>query len=172
MSYRPSNGHFADSMRPSANGSWVSSKIKGQNGYTGNGISQKLDGFFDNRRLPMYKDKPYSYVASGRKPALYKRWQVVLGALLFFAGLFYWLGVLPILGGKRRGFPAGKLDVGRLMSGSAAVDWDDRREKVKEAFMLSWDGYEKYAWGESKKAGYGDASDAQSIRWRQHKSRG
>ncbi len=159
-------------MRPSANSSWVGSKIKGQNGYTGNGISQKLDGFFDNRRLPMYKDKPYSYVASSRKPVLHRRWQVVLGALLFFAGFFYWLGILPILGGKRRTFSVGKADVGRLMTGSQAVDWADRREKVKEAFMLSWDGYEKYAWGESKEAGEGDASNAQSRRLRQQKLRG
>jgi len=156
-------------MRPSANGSWVGSKIKGQNGYTGNGISQKLDGFFDNRRLPMYKDKPYSYVASGRKPALYKRWQVVMGAIMFFTGLTYWLGLLPSLVGKRRVLSPGKLDVGRLLSGSAAVDWDDRREKVKEAFMQSWDGYENNAWGESLKLGYGDASSAQLVRRRRQR---
>ena len=148
MSYRPSNAHFTDSIRPSANGSWAGSRIPAQNAYTGNGISQKLEGFFDNRQLPMYKDKPYRYVASGRKPAVYKRWQVILGAILFFAGLSYWLGVLPSLGGKRRVIPSIEMDLGRLMPSLAAVDWDDRREKVKEAFMLSWDGYEQYAWGE------------------------
>lgn len=25
--------------------------------------------------------------------------------------------------------------------------WDNRKEEVKEAFMTSWDAYEKYAWG-------------------------
>lgn len=27
------------------------------------------------------------------------------------------------------------------------IDWDDRREQVKEAFITSWDSYAKYAWG-------------------------
>lgn len=27
------------------------------------------------------------------------------------------------------------------------VDWLDRRERVVEAFTLSWDAYERYAWG-------------------------
>ena len=30
---------------------------------------------------------------------------------------------------------------------SRAVDWDKRREKVKEVFISSWDAYSKYAWG-------------------------
>ncbi|KAL2012564.1 hypothetical protein VTN00DRAFT_89 [Thermoascus crustaceus] len=33
---------------------------------------------------------------------------------------------------------------------SRAVDWDDRREKVKEAFVTSWDAYSKYAWGQDE----------------------
>jgi endoplasmic reticulum Man9GlcNAc2 1,2-alpha-mannosidase len=31
---------------------------------------------------------------------------------------------------------------------SSPEDWDDRREKVKEAFISSWDAYSKYAWGQ------------------------
>lgn len=27
------------------------------------------------------------------------------------------------------------------------VDWAARREKVRDTFVVSWDGYEKYAWG-------------------------
>lgn len=27
------------------------------------------------------------------------------------------------------------------------VEWTARREKVRQAFMVSWDGYEKEAWG-------------------------
>ncbi|CCF37480.1 glycosyl hydrolase family 47 [Colletotrichum higginsianum] len=30
---------------------------------------------------------------------------------------------------------------------SQFVDWDDRREEVKESFMTSWNAYKKYAWG-------------------------
>jgi len=31
--------------------------------------------------------------------------------------------------------------------GGSQVDWLSRRERVKEAFTLSWDAYERYAWG-------------------------
>ncbi len=30
---------------------------------------------------------------------------------------------------------------------SEAVDWDDRRKEVKEAFIMSWDAYSEHAWG-------------------------
>ncbi len=30
---------------------------------------------------------------------------------------------------------------------SRAVDWNDRREEVKEAFVVSWDAYSEHAWG-------------------------
>ncbi len=30
---------------------------------------------------------------------------------------------------------------------SRAVNWDDHREEVKEAFILSWDAYSEHAWG-------------------------
>ncbi|KAL1968455.1 hypothetical protein VTN77DRAFT_1984 [Rasamsonia byssochlamydoides] len=33
---------------------------------------------------------------------------------------------------------------------SRAVDWEHRREKVKEAFICSWDAYTKYAWGQDR----------------------
>ena len=149
MSLRPSNTAYMDSVRPSANGSWAASKMHAQNGNTANGIGQKLEGFFDNRQLPMYKDKPYSYVSSRRKPPPYKRPQILLGVLLAFFGLLYWLGIFsPLMSKPRRVIEPGKVDLSRLMPGLAAVDWEDRRERVKEAFVLSWDGYEQNAWGE------------------------
>ena len=120
-----------------------------QNGNTANGIGQKLEGFFDSRQLPMYKDKPYSYASSRRKPPLYKRPQILLGFFLAVFGLLYWLGPFsPIVRKPRRVIEPGRVDLSRLMPGLAAVDWEDRRERVKEAFVLSWDGYEQNAWGE------------------------
>lgn len=148
MSFRPSNTAYMDSVRPSANGSWAASKMPTQNGNTANGIGQKLEGFFDKRQLPMYKDKPYSYVSSRRKPPLYKRPQILLGFLLVLFGVSYWLGIFsPLTQKPRRVMEPGKVDLGRLIPGLAAVDWGDRRERVKEAFVLSWDGYEQNAWG-------------------------
>lgn len=32
--------------------------------------------------------------------------------------------------------------------GSGLVDWNSRREQVKDAFVTSWDAYAKHAWGE------------------------
>lgn len=117
-----------------------------QNGHTGTSIGAKLDGYFDKRELPMYKDKPYSYAVSRRNKPLYKRWRFTLGIILLLFTLLYWFGF----------FSSSKTTVkgqGRSAwkwlnkPGTAQIDWDDRREKVREAFKLSWDGYEKYAWG-------------------------
>ncbi|KAI4158087.1 MAG: hypothetical protein LQ342_007761 [Letrouitia transgressa] len=120
-----------------------------QNGHTGTSIGAKLDGYFDKRELPMYKDKPYSYAVSRRNKPLYKRWRFTLGIILLLFTLLYWFGF----------FSSSKTTVkgqGRSAwkwlnkPGTAQIDWDDRREKVREAFKLSWDGYEKYAWGYDK----------------------
>lgn len=143
---------FDNSQRGLENGYWGSSGIsRTQNGHTGNGLGGKLDGFLDKRRLPMYKDKPYSYAASGRSRRWYKRRRTLGGVVLGILGLAYWLGVFSSVekvapGGSPRA-PSWPWD-GK--STRSKVDWDGRREKVKEAFMLSWDGYEKHAWGTLK----------------------
>jgi len=31
-----------------------------------------------------------------------------------------------------------------------ALDWDSRRERVKEVFMYSWKGYVNHAWGKDE----------------------
>ena len=144
MSYRPQNANHSDS---SANGGWPGSRTHAQNGHT-SGIGQKLEGFFDNRQLPMYKDKPYSYAASRRKAPIYKQWRFLVGAILCFA-LFYLFGPSTSRNPTKPGRKKGESGLGWLRQPDAkTVDWDERRERVKEAFTLSWDGYEKYAWGE------------------------
>lgn len=35
-------------------------------------------------------------------------------------------------------------------SSSKYVDWAERRERVKDAFVISWDSYETYGWGRWK----------------------
>ena len=149
MSYRTNNAGYSDFVPRAANGSWAGSRIPAQNGHTGNGISQKLEDFFDNRQLPMYKDKPYSYAASTRKPPLYRRWQIILGAMLVISGLSYTLGLFTPTRVKRGAYEPGKIDLSQLMPGLTAVEWEERRERVRDAFILSWDGYERYAWGKS-----------------------
>lgn len=121
-----------------------------QNGSTASngGISSTLDNFFDKRELPMYKDKPYSYAASRKNTLLYRQWRVVAGAVLTVLALLYWLGI----GGstsERPGWEPKNKSSSWSWTGNAraSVDWELRREAVKEAFILSWDGYEQYAWG-------------------------
>ena len=127
-------------------GLWSSSS---RNAQTGSGIGAKIDGYFDKRELPMYKDKPYNYSSSRRKP-MYQRWRFTLGILLFLVALLYWLGLFSSTETKSKVKSAGKSTWSWMSKQPGAkVDWEDRREKVKDAFVRSWDGYEKYAWGRS-----------------------
>ena len=125
--------------------------IPHQNGHTGGGLSSKLDGFMDKRELPMYKDKPYNYAGSQRHKPFYQRRRVVSGAILVVFGLAWLFGLFSSsVRPKSSSSPiSGKSWGSWLGSSEPQVDWDYRREKVKEAFMVSWDGYEKYAWGRS-----------------------
>ena len=119
-----------------------------QNGHTGGGFSSKLDGFMDKRELPMYKDKPYNYAGSQRSKPFYLRRRMISAVILILFGLAYWFGLFE--SSVRPRAPNSERKAWSWLGGSdRVVDWDYRREKVKEAFILSWDGYEKYAWGMS-----------------------
>lgn len=128
---------------------WSGSGIsRTHNGHTGSGIAGKVDGFFDKRQLPMYKDKPYSYAASRRIKPFYKRRRFWFALTLLILGQLYWFELLPSISSKANIKSTGTSAWSWLSQpGASTVDWDDRRERVKEAFTLSWDGYEQYAWG-------------------------
>ena len=128
---------------------------RSQNGSTNGGLGSKLEGFMDKKELPMYKDKPYNYAGSRKYVPLYRQKRVVSGAVLALIGLAYWLGMLSPSAVKSKPKETSESAWNWLSSPttSASVDWDDRREKVKDAFMLSWDGYEQYAWGMSFRLG-------------------
>ncbi|KAI4133467.1 MAG: hypothetical protein LQ338_000203 [Usnochroma carphineum] len=120
----------------------------GQNGYTRSNIGAKLDNYLDRKELPMYKDKPYNYASSGRKPS-YRKWRFTLGVLLLLVVLLYWVGMFSSPSkAKAKVKDTGKGTWSWLNKPAPGkVDWNERRERVKEAFTLTWDGYEKYAWG-------------------------
>ncbi|KAL9597052.1 MAG: hypothetical protein Q9179_004409, partial [Wetmoreana sp. 5 TL-2023] len=124
---------------------WSSS---GQTGYTRSNIGAKLDGYFDKKELPMYKDKPYNYATSRRQP-LYRKWRFTIGVLLLLTGLLYWVGIFSPTKATAKVKDTSRSTWSWLNNKPSGtdVDWNERREKVKEAFILSWDGYEKYAWG-------------------------
>ncbi|TKA65649.1 hypothetical protein B0A49_04684 [Cryomyces minteri] len=117
------------------------------NGYA-NGASEKISGMFGTKGgLPMYKDKPYNYFASRRK-AWFQRKRVLAGIGLLLLGLVYWLGILSPAGDVSKTSGKGEKSTWNMFSRpQSRIDWDERREKVKSAFTLSWGAYEKYAWG-------------------------
>lgn len=154
MSFSVPSGipNLDNSQRHLENRYWGSSgRSQARNGQARNGIGGKLDDFFDRRQLPMYKDKPYGYVASGKRRAWFRRKQSLAFVLLCILGFLYWLGIFS---------STAKINVVNKVGtnswtwlrkpASEEVDWNDRRERVKDAFKLSWDGYEKYAWGTYK----------------------
>lgn len=97
----------------------------------------------------MYKDKPYSYASSRRQRPAWKRKRnlgiagLVVLFVLYFTGAFSGDSNTDSVEKtkERWGWLTRPEKVG------TTVDWMDRRERVKEAFTLSWDAYERYAWG-------------------------
>lgn len=118
-------------------------------GIIGEGF-EKVGGFLNPHRgtLPMYKDKPYAYPPSSRPRPFYRRKTCMAWALFLVLAVAYWLGLFSKDGYDR--IP--KLRAGDWLQADAnapagKVDWLERRERVVEAFELSWDSYERYAWG-------------------------
>ena len=112
------------------------------------GVQDRVGGLFENKNsLPMYKDKPYAYPPSQRVRPLWRRKRVLTLAftvltLLYFFGAFH---------RQKANEPAAKPPLWGWVNqdDSKKVDWDTRRDMVVDAFKLSWDAYERYAWGTS-----------------------
>lgn len=125
----------------------------GQNGHSEGGISEKVTNMFNSERrdsLPMYKDKPFGYSGSSRRSAWRKKRTVglVLGSL---AGLSWYFGILsPLSYFSGEGEGSSPSSWSLFGASKSNVDWDARAQSVREAFQLSWAGYEKYAWGMSR----------------------
>lgn len=133
----------------------VTARSPGQRGGPAGGIIGeglgKVEGFLNPNRntLPMYKDKPYAYPLSQRNRPLYKRKSCMAIALFLVVLVAYWVGFfgerpydrLPSL--KTSGW----LQAEEAKAAKGNVDWLERRQRVVEAFELSWDAYDRYAWG-------------------------
>ncbi|KAF6841261.1 mannosyl-oligosaccharide -alpha-mannosidase [Colletotrichum musicola] len=112
------------------------------------GVQGRVEGLLGTGgQLPMYKDKPYHYQPARRLRPLWRKKRSILGfLLLFFTGL-WWFGAFED-GSKAR--ESASQWRGWLRSSEPAgkkADWSKRRDRVVEAFQLSWDAYERYAWG-------------------------
>lgn len=126
----------------------------GQNGHTEGGISEKVNNMFNPERrdsLPMYKDKPYGYPGSSRKLPWFRKKRTVGMILGSLALMSWWFGILSPLSyvsGDGQKKPASSSSSWSLFGGSKPkVNWEERAQSVKEAFQISWAGYEKFGWG-------------------------
>lgn len=94
------------------------------------------------RELPLYKDKPYGvdfkHVERNKKRKKYGFFAILALVLVYFIYSF----------GRSQ---STKESSAGMFSGWFApkdkVSWKERQRAVKDAFVRSWDGYEKYAWG-------------------------
>ena len=141
---------FASAQRPYEDGHWRAKGGGPPNGHAKGNISSKINEYFtEGQQLPMYKDKPH-YPARRRRGVFQKKRTYGL-TLLAIMTFLWWTGY------RRRSQHGGDNTTQKGSSSwfrlpgsttdSSVVDWNDRREKVRDAFKVSWDGYEKYAWG-------------------------
>ncbi|KAF2263624.1 seven-hairpin glycosidase [Lojkania enalia] len=104
----------------------------------------------NEKGLPMYKDKPANYGGRSGRPWLRRKRNLGLLVLLVF-GFFYWVGWLGRGRVKDDGYKIVSDDKGNwgIVGGSKGgkIDWESRKEAVKDAFLLSWKGYEAHGWG-------------------------
>lgn len=161
MSYAlPQNG---PTHRHGGGGDW--SRIGEGGQANGGAISEKMNDMFNTSRrdsLPMYKDKPKGFYGSSRRMPWFRKKRTVAVVLGSLAGLSWWFGILSPLSyfssssgtAATGGSSSSSSSSWGLIGGSKGgkVDWDERAERVKDAFKISWAGYEKYAWGMSRPA--------------------
>ena len=142
--------NFVSDQRANENAYWGSARRTHPNGHANHGIGNSLNGLFENKSLPMYKDKPYSYAASRRQAPWYKRPGVWLafGVLSLLNFYIFWTFLRPSVRASIEGDHNSSNTWNWLEKPSGTIaDWDLRREAVKDAFKLSWDGYATHAWG-------------------------
>lgn len=115
-------------------------------------LSNKVNSFFDrDRTLPMYKDKPFAPRRTTRR-----RWKRLTGILGLCALVLLWYYYRPAVpswqGSDSSDKGLGLWEWAQTFQDEPSkgpVDWNARREKVRDAFIVSWDGYEKEAWGKT-----------------------
>lgn len=109
----------------------------------GGGITDAMGNIFERKELPMYKDKPYNYPLSAKRPVWKRKRVLIITIFLLVILLWRYLATDQVKYGKRSGYgwPV-------PWPRSPGINWQRRMEDVRAAFELSWDGYERYAWGQ------------------------
>ncbi|KAF2973006.1 hypothetical protein GQX73_g493 [Xylaria multiplex] len=118
-----------------------------RNGAGGGIFSGVQDRLFENRNaLPMYKDKPYAYPPSQRHRSLWRRKRTGGFALLVIS-LLYYFGAFSKHHDTVTSVPSPWTWLTSTSESGKSADWLGRRQRVVEAFTLSFDAYSRYAWG-------------------------
>ncbi|KAH8676381.1 family 47 glycosyl hydrolase [Xylariales sp. PMI_506] len=110
----------------------------------GSGVTSRFNG--NSQSLPMYKDKPYGYSPSQRsKPLWRQKWS--FGLFGFLVLLLWYFGIFSSRDASISGSEKASWSWLKGTEPERKADWLKRREHVVEAFKLSWDAYDRYAWG-------------------------
>ncbi|KAK9369107.1 glycoside hydrolase [Lipomyces kononenkoae] len=89
--------------------------------------------------LPLYKDKPLNRSLSRRNKWTRSMW-ISIGIVLGIAMYMFYRILFPANNERKLSWIFGR-------KGGKAKIWKDRQFQVREAFLESWNGYEKYAFG-------------------------
>ncbi len=148
---------FGNPQRLAEDRLWTSSGVTARSARHPGGllgeVHDRVGGLIDPHRkkaLPMYKDKPYAYPPSQRVRPIYRRKRVLALLLFVVIALLYYFGALD----KQKEKIQAPLRQWNWLNtkeekARTKADWLQRRDRVVEAFELSWDAYERYAWGRS-----------------------
>jgi len=137
--YKPSYGANTDQT-------WQQRRPNTQSSVTDKIYNIISSGDGSGEGLPMYKDKPHNYAASGRRLPFYRRSQ--RRSLVFLFGVFVWIvWFTGIFSSGDSDDKSAKEGARSWFSGTKVDIWKERREKVKDAFKISWKAYEDHAWG-------------------------
>jgi len=139
---------FTSPQREIENKVWGSSGMTARSPIPNSGVLGGVGNFFDkNRDLPMYKDKPYSYASSRRRQPLYRRKRVLGIGTIFLVIVLYFLGFFQSESHANKRSKKAWGWIQKADDPDLIGDWSGRRERVVDAFTLSWDAYSRYAWG-------------------------
>ncbi|KAH8693608.1 glycoside hydrolase [Talaromyces proteolyticus] len=161
----PGFGHSSQNIHSQQSLDWRASSSRSSGGLGGYGFSQsesthsnattsKINSFFGGRSrdLPIYKDKPYFKPRRTGPDKTRKR--IIYGMFALFALTIlyvFWGGSGPsninVAGNTGEELWKWVQSLDKEASISTKVNWDERRERVKDVFMVSWDSYESHGWG-------------------------
>jgi mannosyl-oligosaccharide alpha-1,2-mannosidase len=101
-----------------------------------NGVQSKVSHYFE--------DKPYGY---GRRRRWWRRKRILGSVVLILFTLLWWTGFFGGQDVKRPSTSKSTWAWLGMSKADKAANWEERRQRVVEAFGLSWDTYSRYAWG-------------------------